>query len=303
MTLATMTTLQASRQPRPLGKSDLTVSSIAWGMWRLQGDDIAPVRALIDAALETGITLFDTADIYGVGTPAGFGSAEALFGRALAEKASLRDRMVIATKSGITPPVPYNSSPGYLDEALDASLRRLRVDVIDLWQVHRRDFLTHPQELAATLTRMVDSGKVRALGVSNYSPAELSTLQRFLDLPIVSTQPEFSSLRAAPLYDGTLDQAMAEKIAVLAWSPLGGGRLLSDELPVGRLLAEQGAAYGTDATAAALSWIMAHPARIIPIVGSQQPARVRAAADTHKVRWTREQWYAVLQAGTGEKLP
>lgn len=298
-----MTSLIADRQPRLLGRSEISVSPLAWGMWRLAGEDTRPVRALIDAALDAGINLFDTADIYGFGTPSGFGGAEALFGRALAEVPALRDEMVIATKGGITPPAPYDSSAAYIAASCDRSLRRLGIDAIDLYQIHRRDFLTHPQEVAATLTRLVKAGKIRAIGVSNHSPAELSALQRFLDLPIVSNQPEFSPLRVAPLYDGTLDQAMAENIAVMAWSPLGGGRLLSADNPAFRLLSQQGAAYGVDAVAAALSWVMVHPAKIIPIVGSQNPARITAAADAFSVEWTREQWYAVMQAATGEQLP
>ncbi|WP_277981764.1 aldo/keto reductase [Sphingomonas phyllosphaerae] len=298
-----MTTLRLSNQPRPLGKSGLTVSPLAWGMWRLAGDDTAPVRALIDAALDSGITLFDTADIYGADGPAGFGSAEQLFGRALAEDRALRDRMVIATKGGIRPGIPYDSSADYLAGALDDSLRRLDVEVIDLYQVHRRDFLTHPQEVAAALTRMVESGKVRALGVSNHSVHELEALQSFLTQPLASTQPEFSPLRAAPLFDGVLDQAMRLDLAVLAWSPLGGGRLADPSHPATRLLAEHGAAFGVDAATAALSWVMAHPARVIPIIGSQNPARLRAAAAAYKVEWTRPRWYAVLEAGIGEKLP
>lgn len=297
-----MNALIPDRHPRRLGRSDIAVSPLAWGMWRLDGS-VAETRARIDAALEAGITLLDTADIYGFGTPIRFGGAEALFGRALAEAPDLRDRMVIATKAGITPPRPYDSSAGYLAAACDASLDRLGIEVIDLYQIHRRDFLTHPQEVAAALCRLVEAGKVRTIGVSNHSPAELTALQRFLDLPIVSTQPEFSPLRTAPLYDGTLDQAMAEEIAVLAWSPLGGGRLTDPAHPAAALLAEQGAAYGVDAVAAALSWVMVHPARIIPIVGSQNPARIRAAADACRVEWTREQWYAVMQAGTGAPLP
>lgn len=297
-----MTRLMPDRQSRRLGRSDIDVSPLAWGMWRLDGS-VAAVRARIDAALAAGITLFDTADIYGFGTPIGFGGAETLFGRALADSPGLRDRMVIATKAGITPPRPYDSSAAYLADACDASLRRMGIDVIDLYQVHRRDLLTHPQEVAAALTRLVEAGKVRAIGVSNHSPAELSALQRFLDRPIVSTQPEFSPLRTAPLFDGTLDQAMAEDIAVLAWSPLGGGRLTDPAHPAATLLAEQGAAYGADATAAALSWAMVHPARIIPIIGTQDPARIRAAAEASRFEWTRDQWYAVLQAGTGQSLP
>ncbi len=279
------------------------VSPLAWGMWRLAGDDIPAVRALIDAALAAGITLFDTADIYGCDVPAGFGSAEALFGRALAEDRALRDRMVIATKAGIRPGIPYNSSREYLAAALDDSLRRMGVETVDLFQIHRRDLLTHPQEVAGALDAMVASGKVRAIGVSNHAPAELDALQAFLNQPIVATQPEFSALHVAPLFDGTLDHAMTHDLAVLAWSPLGGGRLTDGAHPAGALLAEQGAAFGVDAATAALAWVMAHPARIIPIVGSQTPARITAAAGALRVEWTRSQWYAVLEAGMGSRLP
>jgi len=298
-----MTTIRLSNEPRALGKSGIRVSPLAWGMWRLAGDDVAATRALIDAALEAGITLFDTADIYGIDTPAGFGSAEALFGRALAADRSLRDRMVIATKGGIRPPVPYDSGRAYLADALDDSLRRMGVETIDLYQVHRRDLLTHPQEVAGALDAMVAGGKVRSIGVSNHSPAEFEALQAFLGQPIVATQPEFSALHTAPLFDGTLDQAMARDVAVLAWSPLGGGRLADPAHPAAALLAAHGAAYGTDAATAALAWVMAHPARVIPIVGTQNPARLAAAAGAYRVEWTRAQWYAVLQAGMGATLP
>jgi len=298
-----MTTIRLSAEPRPLGRSDILVSPIAWGMWRFTGEDVPAGRDLVEAALEAGITLFDTADIYGAGSPGGFGSAEALFGRVLADAPALRDRMVIATKGGIRPGIPYNSSAAYLAEALDDSLARMGVDRVDLYQVHRRDLLAHPQEVAGALSAMVAAGKVRGIGVSNHSPAELDALQAFLNLPILSTQPEFSPLHTAPLFDGTLDQAMVRDLAVLAWSPLGGGRLLAEGHPAGLLLAEQGARYGVDAATAALAWVMAHPARIIPIVGSQTAARIRAAAGVYRVEWTRAEWYAVLQAGLGQRLP
>ncbi len=298
-----MTTIRLSNEPRLLGKSGLLVSPLAWGMWRLAGIETAAVRALIDAALGAGITLFDTADIYGFDAPAGFGSAEELFGRALREDRGLRDRMVIATKGGIRPGIPYNSSSAYLSEAVDDSLRRMAVDTIDLYQIHRRDLLTHPHEVAAALDAMVTGGKVRAVGVSNHAPAEFDALQAFLGQPIVATQPEFSALHSAPLFDGTLDHAMAREVAVLAWSPLGGGRLADPAHPAGAMLDEHGAAFGVDAASAALAWVMAHPARIIPIVGSQSPARIAAAADAYRVEWTRSAWYAVLQAGMGRALP
>ncbi|WP_156359905.1 aldo/keto reductase [Sphingomonas sp. Leaf10] len=294
--------LRIDPNPRPLGKSDLSVSPLAWGMWRFTGE-VAAARTLVEAVLETGITLFDTADIYGADTPAGFGSAETLFGQVLAEAPYLRERMVIATKGGIRPGIPYRSDRVYLTDAVDASLSRMGIERIDLYQIHRRDFLTHPQEVAKSLTAMVDAGKVRGIGVSNHSPAEVDALQAFLDLPILSTQPEFSPLHSTPLFDGTLDQAMARDMAVLAWSPLGGGRLSDGSHPAGALLAEQGARFAVDAATAALSWAMVHPARIIPIIGSQKPERICAAARAFRVEWTPAEWYAVLQAGMGVGLP
>lgn len=295
--------ISPSRDARRLGETSIMVSPIAWGMWRLPDIQTGSVRTLIEAAFESGITFFDTAAVYGTSSSGGFGGAETLLGRALAEDRTLRDRMVIATKGGIAPPVPYDSSAEHLLAAADDSLRRLQIDVIDLYQIHRRDFLTHPQEVARVLSRLVEQGKVRTVGVSNYLPEELRALQRFLSIPIASTQPQFSALHVAPLFDGTLDQAMADRIAVLAWSPLGGGRLWQGDSPVLGLFEAQGNAYGVDAAAAALSWVMCHPAQIVPIIGSQQPERIKAAAMAHQVAWTRQQWYSVLQAGAEIRLP
>ena len=278
------------------------VSPIAWGMWRLSGD-VAGARMLVEAAIETGITLFDTADIYGSAELGGFGGAESLFGRVLADMPGLRDRIVLATKGGIVPGVPYDSSPAYLDRAIDASLRRLGVEQVDLWQVHRPDLLAHPQELAATLERFVASGKARAIGVSNFTPAQVAALEHFLTIPLASTQPEFSPLHTDPLWDGTLDLAMTHDHAVLAWSPLGGGRLGEGQGAVSALLAAKGEAHGVSSSAATYAWLMAHPARVIPIVGSQRAERIREARDAFKVEWTRAEWYAVLQASMGKSLP
>jgi predicted oxidoreductase len=271
-------------------------------MWRLRGDDLAGAHALIEAALDSGITLFDTADIYGFNGAGGFGDAEAALGCVLSEASDLRARMVLATKGGIIPGVPYDSSPAYLERALDASLRRLGVEQVDLWQVHRPDLLAHPQELAATLEKMIASGKTRAVGVSNFTPAQVVALESFLTIPLASTQPEFSPLHTDPLWDGTLDLAMKRDHAVLAWSPLGGGRLGQDG-PVATLLADKGAQHGVSTTAATYAWLMAHPVRVIPIVGSQRAERIREAGDAFKVEWTRAEWYAVLQASMGKKLP
>ena len=301
-----MTDLPAPARTRPLYTDGPVVSSIGWGMWRFAGTDLRTAQARVEAALAADITLFDTADIYGIDSD-GFGSAEALFGKVLAAAPGLRDRMVIATKGGITPPVPYDSSPAYLVAAIDASLSRMGVESLELWQVHRRDLLTHPHEVARTLDAARQAGKIGAVGVSNYAPAELDALQAFLSVPVVSTQPEFSPLALAPLTDGTLDGAMARGMAVLAWSPLGGGRLGAPADPrahaVAAALDKVAEAYGVSRTAACYSWIMAHPARPIPLVGTQTVARIAEIPDSYTPRWSRTAWYEVLTAGRGERLP
>ncbi|MYL99366.1 aldo/keto reductase [Novosphingobium sp. FGD1] len=302
-----MTHLPFPPARRPLGTSGIEVSALAWGNWRLCGDDVDAVVRLLHAALDAGITLIDTADIYGPDNDEAFGASEALLGRALATDPSLRGKFVIATKGGISMGVPYDSSASYIASAIDASLERLGTDTVELWQIHRPDILTHPSEIAKAIDEAHKAGKIRSFGVSNFTTSQIATLSQFLSVPIVSTQPEFSPLRLAPLENGELDQAIAMDMAVLAWSPLGGGRIANpvDERTkaVAALLDKAAQEHGVSRTAAAYSWIMAHPARPIPIVGSQKAERIAEAADALKVRWTRADWYAVLVASKGEPLP
>ncbi len=305
--MTTMSEITLSPELRPLGKSGIQVSPIAWGMWRFAGVTPTEGRALIDAAFAAGVTLFDTADIYGFDGAGGFGDAEALLGQILAATPGMRDRMVLATKGGITPPVPYDQSRDYLMSALDASLERLQVEQVDLYQIHRPDILTHPQEIARTLEDMVTSGKVRAVGVSNFTLAQTRALSALLAIPLASVQPEFSPLELAPITGGLLDLAMERDIAVLAWSPRGGGRLGApqDERAKAVAVALDVVAHaaGVSRAAAAYAWIMAHPARVIPIVGTQNVQRIGEIAEVYKVGFTRSTWYDVLVAARGEQLP
>jgi predicted oxidoreductase len=292
--------------PVAIGPGGPLVAPIAWGMWRFAGQSEAAAQALIEAALAAGITLFDTADIYGFGEQ-GFGEAEALLGRVFAASPGLRGRMVLATKGGITPPTPYDSSPAWIARAIDDSLTRLRVERVELWQVHRPDVLTHPEALARSLEAAHAAGKIGAVGVSNFTPAQIDALAHYLTIPIASNQPEFSPLFLGPLVDGQLDQAMRMQLAVLAWSPLGGGRIAAPgnarEEAVAAALDSVAAAQGVSRSTAAFAWVMAHPARPIPIIGSQNAARISEAATATQVRWTSAQWYQVLVAARGEPLP
>jgi predicted oxidoreductase len=288
---------------RLLGKSGLQIPALAWGMWRLEGEP-GPARRLVETALDAGITLLDTAEIYGTQ----FAEAERIFGGVLAQAPELRQRMVLATKGGIIPGVPYCSSKDYLIAACEGSLQRLGVEQIDLYQVHRPDHLTHPAEVAEAFSRLRDAGKIAAAGVSNYTVAQTRALMAHMDFPLASLQPEFSALAIDALYDGVLDLAVEAGLAVLAWSPLGRGSIATGTgLPrAAEVVAELdrlAAREGVSRTAVAYAWIMAHPARPVPIVGSQQPARIVEACDALRVRLNRADWYAVLTAARGVPLP
>jgi len=291
----------------PLGQSGITVSTLAWGMWRFAGDDVSSARARVEAALDAGITLLDTADIYGPDNGEPFGAAEALLGKVLREAPGLRDKMVLASKGGIRLGVPYDSSRDYLAAAIDASLARLGCERIELYQIHRPDLLAHPEEVARALDDARQAGKIVAIGVSNHTPAQTQALAAFLPVPLASHQPEFSPLVTAPLFDGLFDQAMSARMSVLAWSPLGGGRLADPQddraRAVAALLDARAEEAGVDRAAAAYSWIMAHPAGVIPIAGTQNPSRIAKISDAYTPRWTRAEWYAVLAASLGERLP
>lgn len=289
------------------------IGAIAYGCWRFAGTDVATAREKIETALEVGMTLIDTADIYGYdgSAPApggGFGDAEELLGQVLAATPGLRDRMVLATKGGITPPVPYDSTPDYLRQACDASLQRLGVDTVDLYQVHRPDLLAHPADVAGVLDELVTSGKVRALGVSNFTVAQTRALQKHLDTPLASTQSEFSPLALDPIGDGTFDLAMETGMVPLAWSPLAGGRLTGEpgderSRAVADVCDRLGAEFGVGRTAILIAWAMRHPAGVVPIVGTQQIERIRECARATEVEMSASQWYEILVAGRGEPMP
>lgn len=303
-----MDSLTINAAPRALIDGAPMVSALGWGMWRYHDDDVTAATRRSMAAVEAGINLFDTADIYGFDHEHGFGAAESLFGRVLSGNPGLRDRIVLASKGGILPPIPYWSRGARLVEACEASLRRLGVETIDLYQIHRPDLLAHPAELAAALDQLRRQGKIKAAGVSNYKASQLAALAAHMPFPLVATQPEFSPLHVDPLFDGVLDQALERNLAVLSWSPLGGGRLLgagddARTTAVITALDAIAAGQGVSRAAVAYAWAMAHPSRPIPLVGSQTPDRIREATDAFKVAMTGAQWYGVLVAAMGKPLP
>ncbi|MEM9515091.1 MAG: aldo/keto reductase [Actinomycetota bacterium] len=292
--------------PRSLGSLG-EVGPLAFGLWRYTDADTATAERVLEIALGAGMRLIDNADVYGLdwgGT--GFGRVEEILGDVLRATPSLRDEMVLATKGGITPPVPYDSSPAHLRSACEASLRRMHTEIIDLYQIHRPDMLTHPAEVAATLTALRDEGKIREVGVSNHTPAQVAALAAHLPFPILTNQPEYSALHLDPLRDGTFDDCMRLGVTPLVWSPLAGGRLATGDGVSSELLAVlDGLAEreGVDRGTIALAFALAHPSRPVAIVGSQRPDRITASTGALNVHLDRSDVYAVIQASEGVPLP
>lgn len=307
-------------QSRPLGQSHLKVSLLAYGGWRLAGSEGSPaaasnepgVRALL-AAVDSGYTFFDFADIYGGGR------CETIMGEALRATPGLRDRIVIATKCGIRragEPTPeathrYDFSGDYIVKSVEGSLQRLGIGQIDLLMLHRPDYLMEPSEVAGAFARLKDSGKVREFGVSNFLPSQFNALQKACPFPLVVHQVEISLLHLNSFQDGTLDQCLTDRISPMAWSPLGRGALMQDSESSGaerrqilsRVLDEVAQAHGVSRGVIALSWLLRHPAGIIPIVGSATPDRIREQARAADVVLSREEWYRLMEAARGERLP
>lgn len=313
-------------QLQTIGRSNLTVARLAYGCMRYVGTwnpaevDITrrqmAFRA-IDAALAGGYTLFDHADIYC------HGMCETVFGEYLADHPDVREKIVIATKCGIrfggdpSPDSPhrYDFSEKHILWSCEQSLKRLKTDYIDIYQLHRPDLLMNPSEVAGAFDQLHRKGMVRWFGVSNFLPSFVASLQSRLPYSLVVNQVEIHLGRLAPYTDGTLDQCIAERITPLAWSPIGGGFLgeggaLWDKHPryeamkkLQELMDQIAARYGVSRTVIALAWLLKHPSGIIPIVGSAKPAHIDDALKADKLELDREDWYRLLVAARGENLP
>lgn len=292
------------------GASLATVGAVSFGCWRFTGTDVHADTALIEHALELGMNLVDTADVYGLDWGgSGFGANETALGDVLRYQPALRDRMVLATKVGIVPGVPYVSDPAYIVGATEASLRRLGTDYVDLLQIHRPDPFTHPARVADALAGLRDRGLVRAVGVSNHTPAQVRALAAHLALHQMSlstTQPEFSALRLNAMRDGSLDLCMELGIAPLAWSPLSGGRLATGHnVPkaLNLTLRQLAAREGVSPAVIAVAFVLAHPAKPVAIVGSQNVDRLTELARVTTVHLDRTDVFAIIQASDGAPLP
>jgi predicted oxidoreductase len=321
-----LTGSQNIMQTIPVGVGLLRGSRLAYGCWRVAGSwnpaDVtdasrAAGRRAAITAYEAGYTLFDNADLYCGG------EAERILGQVLKEVSGMRDQVVIVTKGGIRPagdpqpdsPGRYDFSASHLISACEQSLCRLGIETIDLYLLHRPDFLADPEEVAQAFSELKAAGKVRYFGVSNFRPTLVTALQAACPMPLVAHQVEISLAKLDAFTDGTLDQCLIERMTPMAWSPLAAGligdganRLLPSQktyrpegfLPVVEAVAK---ARGASRTTVALAWLLKHPARIMPIIGSINPDRIRGAVTAADLELTREEWYRLLIAARGEPMP
>ncbi|WP_171211075.1 aldo/keto reductase family oxidoreductase [Ruegeria sp. HKCCA5426] len=287
----------------------LEMSRLVYGMWRL-GDDsdtsASHVEAKIQACLDQGITSFDQADIYG-----DYG-AEAVLGNALRANPALRAKMEIVTKCDIVAPIGrysdakvkyYDTSRAHILNSVETSLTEMAIDHIDLLLIHRPDPFMNHHETGAALDEMVASGKVRAVGVSNFRPWDWTLLQSAMNTPLVTNQIEISLGEISPFTNGDLAFHQQHGQPVMAWSPLGGGMLMARNPPVGVVADEIAAEFGVDRAAVAVAFLLAHPAGILPVMGTNNLSRIKTISDALKVNLDRESWFRLYEAALGHEVP
>ena len=297
------------------GTTNLQASAIAFGCMSLTPDKREVGKAAVLRAFELGINFFDGADVYSRG------ESEEIFGEALREGNIPREEVVITSKCGIVflgmnkdyTYKAYDLSPNYIKTSCEASLKRLGVEYIDLYQPHRIDYLTHPEETARALEDLKTEGKIRHVGVSNYSVDEIRTLASYIQLESLQTQ--FSLLHLEPLETGLFSVCLEKKLNILCWSPLHQGALTgkktlphSDwrnqrEAGVVAQLQPFAEKYGVSVGQLSLVWLMQLPGGVIPLVGTANAVHIAEATASVDITLTRDDWYELMVIARGRPMP
>lgn len=298
-----------------LGTTGIQVSALAFGCMSLTAARRESGIAAVQRAFALGINFFDTADVYGRG------ESEEILGAALKAGGIPRDQMVIASKCGIVfqgmnPSYAYKAydlSADYIKASCEMSLRRLNTDYLDLYQPHRIDYLTHPEETARALEDLQREGKVRHVGVSNYTADEIRAFSAYIRLESLQTQ--FSLLHLEPLETGLAAVCLEKRMNILCWSPLhkavltGGPSYTHDDWQqqreVGAVsqLQHMAQEYNVSLTQLALAWLMQLPGGVIPLVGTANPDHIAEAAAAVDLHLDRDDWYECMVIGRGRPMP
>ena len=298
-----------------LGKSGLSVPTIAVGCMRMRNLDEKQTAAMVDTALSMGANFFDHADIYGGGR------SEEIFSKVV--PTSMRENIIIQTKCGIRQGL-YDFSYEHIIKSVEGSLKRLNTDYIDVLLLHRPDTLMEPEEVARAFSQLKESGKVRHFGVSNHNPYQIELLQSALPMPLCANQLQFG-IGHTPMIDsginvnmyregspvrdgGVLDFCRLNKITIQPWSPMQYGFfegvfIDNEKFPeLNETLSRIGEKYGVSKTTMAIAWILRHPAKMQPVTGTTSPERLADCLKAAEVNITREEWYEIYRAA-GNKLP
>jgi predicted oxidoreductase len=294
-------------------KDDLEFSRIVHGYWRLMNWNISndELVKLIEEEYDLGVTTVDHADIYG-----NF-KCEEKFGEALKLKKGLREKLQIVTKCGIKFPSEnrpenkshcYDTSKEHIIKSAERSLKNFNTDYLDVLLIHRVDALLNPEEVAEAFTKLTNEGKVRYFGVSNFLPAQFNMLNSYLDNKLITNQVEISPLCLNAFEDGTLDLMLEKRVKPMAWSPLAGGKIFrgNDEraLRVQKVLNKiKEEVSAKDIDEVAYAWLLKHPSKIIPIVGSGKIERIKSAIRATEIKLTRDQWFEIYVASRGLDIP
>ena len=286
----------------------LNFSQIIYGMWRLadgQNKDVKSVSNKINLCLDQGITTFDQADIYGDY------SAESLFGLALKENKSLRNKIEIVTKCGIVAPcgkyadVPvkyYDTSKDHIDASVDASLKNMNIDYIDMLLIHRPDPFMDHNETGQALDKLIKSGKIGAVGVSNFKPYDWELLQSNMVNKLHTNQIELSLQSIDAFSNGDISFHQKNATPIMAWSPLGGGKLMTENTKLTNKMDHIGSHYNVDRSAVAISFLLSHPANIIPVMGTNNADRISRISDALKIKMDRVTWFELYTAALGREV-
>ncbi len=277
-------------------------SRIITGAWRWHTVSPDTIERLIQTSLDEGITTFDHADLYGDH------SNEELFGVSLKKNPALRNKMQLVTKCGIkfrsakrpgTWVKHYDTSKEHILWSVENSLRMLHTDHLDLLLIHRPDPLLDPNEVAAAFSQLKQQGKVLHFGVSNFTRPQFYMLQKFVPFPLVTNQIEISLSRVDALFNGDLDLLMEQQASAMAWSPLGGGKLVANE----REMFSKASKYNASYSQLSLAWLLRHPAPIFPVIGTTKPERITEAAKSMAITLDRQDWFEMLQWARGYEVP
>ena len=301
----------------PFGSSGLDVPPIAIGCMRLTSLDKKGVNTLINTCIDAGANFFDHADIYGGG------SCESLFADAVGMNPTVREKMIIQSKCGIRSGM-FDFSKEHILNSVDGILKRLKTDYLDALLLHRPDTLCEPEEVAETFDILKQSGKVRNFGMSNQKPMQIDLLKKYLNVPIVANQLQFSLTNLTMVSNGinvnmennsaidrdgsVLDYCRLNDITIQPWSPFQygffeGTYLGNAKFPkLNEKIDELAEKYNVTNNTIVIAWMLRHPAKMQPITGTMNLARIIDIFKATEITLTREEWYELYRAA-GNILP